>query len=77
MDADALMDIWKGAAASASREIIRQLNTHTEEMLSTLKVGESLAVHVNVAQSIMLFQVLAPGDVPRLGFEWTVYGPKV
>ena len=78
-----MMALW-ARATRAVEAIKKGIDECTETMLSTLQIGERLAVHIEMEQvdtltlrPTIIFQVLAPGDAPQVGYEWTVYGPKV
>lgn len=84
MDADlSMMALW-AHTTRAVEAVKKGVDECTEALLDTLQIGERLAVHIEMTQvdagmlrPTIIFQVLAPGDAPQLGFEWTVYGPKV
>ena len=84
MDANlSMMALWERATRAV--EVIKKgIDECTETMLGTLQTGERLAVHIEMEQvdaetlrPTIIFQVLAPGDAPQVGYKWTVYGPKV
>lgn len=84
MDADlSMMALWE-RATRAFEAVKKGIDECTETLLGTLQIGERLAVHIEMTQvdaetlrPTIIFQILAPGDAPQSGFEWTVYGPKV